>query len=1168
MVEKNKLTPKSAEDRPAWKRRLVNRWTLAVALILMGYSLAGFLLSPWLLNRYLPRYVDQQLGHRLNLGQVRINPFLFTLEVNDFRLEDGEGELVLKYGRLLVDFELESIVRWAWTFADITLETPTLQLVLDQAGRLNLDKLLEKLPAKAKGPAPEQNEEDQPVRLLVKRFALTGGSLHFSDRSGPLPVKTIFSPVAIELSGMSTLLEHNGFYNVNATLPLGGRLVWQGEASLAPLASHGTLIINDFQTGVIWEFFQEDFKLARPEGHAHLSLDYRFSHAAGKTDFVVHPLLFRLDDLVVREKERERPLLQLAALEVTGASFDLARRELHLPSVALRRGGLSAELGQDGLLDWQRLSLPGANQEAVASAAAPASVEGGGGGEAAREQAGPWRLKVDAFSLAELGVYYSDQSRGAPFSLEIEETSLTLAAEAEVGAGPPGLQVKDLALLLRGISSREKADDKPLWRLAEARLDGGSFDLADRQVQVASVLLAGGQAEVLRTAAGTIRQLEVYGAGAQEAATRSAEGPAESSAPDWRFQVARLELVDFDLDYVDQGFSPALTYDLRDLTLVAEGLDTASSEPVRYSARTEVAQGGSVEAEGSLALAGEELSSQIKINGLNLTPLEPVLSEHVLLRLAAGNLSLDSRISYLADRSGQAGPNLEVKGSFGINDLLLEESASGDRFLAWRELTVNGIDFSLAPASLAVAEIKVLEPGAKIVIHEDGSVNLARIGKESAPPASPEASPNPAGQDGKETFPLQVERVRLENGVVEFADLSLVLPFSARIEKFGGTALNISSDPAARASLKFRGQVDQYGQAEVDGTLSPLDPRHFVDIQVIFRNVELLPISPYTATFAGRQVASGRLDLDLGYKIADSELLGDHRVVLRNFSLGERVESPDALSLPLDLAIALLTDREGKIDVEVPVRGNLDNPEFSYGHVIWQAVLNLLTKIVTAPFQALGALFGAGSEQPDRIFFEPGQAEPAPPEREKMRQVAEVLNKRPQLTLTVHGAFDRDLDGRSLRDLAVRRSLTALLGVALQPGEDPGPVAFDHAKTQRFLEELAGGSKPMAEFQATYEGAAGVKARRVNPALALFGRGSDDLEFYEALFRHLVDSAPLAEEELENLAAARREAVIRELSSGAGLAQERLVAGPLAETEGDDAVSVTLELGVGTGGTK
>lgn len=1169
MAEEKKVTPKAGGDWPAWRRWLNKRWTLALVLTLLGYTLAGFLLAPWLINRYLPRYVDQQLGHQLSLGQVQINPFLCTLEVRDFRLADGAGEPLLQYRRLLVDFELESIVRWAWTFADITVEAPTLHLVLDQAGRLNLDKLLGRLPAKAENPAPAQNEDVRPVRLFFKRFFLTEGTLLFSDRSGPQPIMTTFAPVAMEFTGISTLPEINGTYTLTAMLPQGGRLGWRGGVSLLPLAAHGTLIVNDFQPAAIWDFFQERFRLARPEGHAHLKLNYRFSKTAGKTDFVIHPLLFRLDDLVVREKEREHPLLQLASLELTEARFDLIRRELHLPSITLRRGELSAEMGQDGLLNWQRFYLPPANSAAIAPAAAAVNDGGGGGGKKAPETARPWRLKVDSFSLAELVLRYSDQSRGAPFSLEIEKSSLALAAEAEVGAGPPALRISDLTLQLQGLDSRETAEGQPLWSLAEARLAGGSFALADGLVRVESMILDGGSAEVQRTAAGSIRQLEVFGAPPREPVGQPGEHPADPSSPDWRLQLERLELADFDLDLADQGFSPALQYELRDLGLVAEKLDTASTEPITFSARTQVAQGGIVEAEGTLAQNGEKLSSRLKVEHLNLRPLEPLLGKYLLLRLASGDLSVDSQLVYQAKKTDQSEPGLKVSGRVGINDLLLQESDGKERFLAWQELQVNGLDFSLAPVSLAIAEINVLKPETKIVILKDGGVNLSQLVKKQTPSVSPETSTMPAAQPRKELFPLQVERVRLENGVLEFADLSLALPFAARIEQFKGTALNITGDPTDRATLKFSGLVDQYGQANVDGSLAPLDPRHFMDIKVNFRNVELLPISPYTVTFAGRRVASGRLDLDLHYKIDDRELQGDHRVVLRNFNLGERVESPNALDLPLDLAIALLTDREDKIDVAVPVRGNLDNPQFSYGHVIWQAVRNLLTKIVTAPFQALGALFGAGSTQPDRVFFDPGQAEPAPPEREKLRQVAAVLNQRPQLILTVHGAFARNLDGKSLKDMAVRRSLAALLEVTLQPGEDPGPVAFNQAKTQRALEELAGGSGAVAQFQVAYETAAGVKARRVNPLLALLGKGSDDLEFYRSLFQHLVDNAPLAEEELRNLAATRRDAVISELRDGAGLVPERLVSGSLKEAETDKPpVSITLELGVPPAGGK
>src|SRR5262249_17502609 len=148
------------------------------------------------------------------------------------------------------------------------------------------------------------------------------------------------------------------------------------------------------------------------------------------------------------------------------------------------------------------------------------------------------------------------------------------------------------------------------------------------------------------------------------------------------------------------------------------------------------------------------------------------------------------------------------------------------------------------------------------------------------------------------------------------------------------------------------------------------------------------------------------------YKIDNGALAGDNRVVLEKFTLGERVEAPGALSLPLDLAVALLTDSDGKIDVAVPVRGNVDDPQFSYGQVIGQAIGNLITRIVTAPFGALAALFGGGggSESLESIAFDPGRAALLPPEREKLKRVAEGLGKRPQLRLVAeghHGPADR-----------------------------------------------------------------------------------------------------------------------------------------------------------------
>jgi hypothetical protein len=367
--------------------------------------------------------------------------------------------------------------------------------------------------------------------------------------------------------------------------------------------------------------------------------------------------------------------------------------------------------------------------------------------------------------------------------------------------------------------------------------------------------------------------------------------------------------------------------------------------------------------------------------------------------------------------------------------------------------------------------------------------------------------------------------------------------------------------------VKLEGKVDEFGLMQVDGALAAFQPKVFTDLAVIFRNVPMSTLSPYSATFAGRRIEAGTLNLDLQYKIDHSELVGDNKVVLQRLKLGERVESPGAMRLPLDLAIAILSDAEGRIDIALPVRGNVDRPEFSYGHLIWQALVTVITKVATAPFRALGSLFGGDGEKLEAIAFEPGRDVVAPPEREKLKRVGEVLAKRPQLKVTAHGTYDPKVDGEALRAAHVRRELAQRLGVAVKPGEDPGPVAFDDVKTQRALEALLtqrAGDKAVGELVAGWEKSSGKKAERANPVLALVGRGAGDRALYEAIYRRLVETAPLAETELTGLAQRRGEAIVRVLGEGAAA---RAAAGAPEPARGAERRSVPSRLELGAVGS-
>jgi hypothetical protein len=798
-----------------------------------------------------------------------------------------------------------------------------------------------------------------------------------------------------------------------------------------------------------------------------------------------------------------KPALEMNPVAIT--LQDLAVKGMAAAQPLLTLNMLTASGGRIDLAK-QLVTFPAI---AVHGLAATASMDANGHGnweglvepDENEEPTPPWQIGIDSLTVADSSVGFSSASPANPINLNLDLTKLSLA-NAKVDLGKRQASGKHLAL------------------------SGGGFAL---NLGLASP--------------------------AQAVKTPIKEHKPTSQEPPWHTSLDQLQINGFRLGVTDQASK--IAYALRELTAEVKDLGHPT-QPISFDLKTGVEQGGEATLRGTASQNGDRIEAQAHLARFSLKPLDALVDRDAAVTLVSGNLSAD--VHLLRTQSAQQQAAFSLDGDASINDLYLKEDDTGDRLLAWKEATVSGLALSLNPDRLTIREVRMLEPGTKIIIFKDKSLNLAKIRKQNT-----QQAPKPAGPSGKEDqkpFPVAVDRVRLENGVVDFADFSLVLPFATRIHQCRGSVNSISNEPASRTTLKFDGRVGEFGQAKASGSLMPFEPKRFTDITVLFRNVVMAPLSPYTATFAGRAIASGKLNLDLEYKIKDSELAGKNSVVLEDFTLGERVESPSAMSLPLDLAIALLTDSQGKIDLAVPVKGNVDHPEFSYGVVVREAIFNLLSKVVTAPFRALASLFGSGAKNPDAVLFEPGQANLTPPEQEKLKAVSGVLDKKKQLVLTVHGGFDPALDGPALKTAHIRQALAQKTGEKIKVDEEPGPVTFDNGKTQRALESLAG-DEGLKTALAEYEKTTGKKAKRVNPALALIGKGSEDRDFYQALFAYLVQTAPLPQAELEMLADQRGKAITQELTDRAGADNTRIAVGPVVQSEEEDgAVPAKLELGL------
>jgi len=458
---------------------------------------------------------------------------------------------------------------------------------------------------------------------------------------------------------------------------------------------------------------------------------------------------------------------------------------------------------------------------------------------------------------------------------------------------------------------------------------------------------------------------------------------------------------------------------------------------------------------------------------------------------------------------------------------------------------------------LEISEITMLAPYARLLIAEDGRTNFQEL-MVDAPASEADAElidevPVTTGS-GRAPLTIALGRLGIEDGSSDFTDLSLPLPFATRIVGLNGELTTFVTSSAEPAQLSLEGQVAEYGLAQVSGSVHPRGPTQLMDIRLLFRNVAMPDLSPYTARFAGRTIDDGRLELDLRYSIEGGVLNGENDILIADLQLGERVEHPDAMDLPLDMAVALLTGPDGRIDIDLPVSGDLNDPQFRISGIILRAFGNLVTAMVTSPFRLLGRLVGIESENFDQVEFEPGQSELTPPEHEKLIKLAEALTLRPNLSLNVLGVAAVDADTAALKKARVDDQIDAGTEALSAEGETTLMV-----RRRQVLEPLYSSRLPdqsadlmQAEFMR-----AGDSSDAESPLVL------DETAYLAALLEKLIGAEPVSESDLDELAASRASEVMLALTATGQVSPDRILTGPREAASLNDAGWIPMSLDLG-----
>ena len=641
--------------------------------------------------------------------------------------------------------------------------------------------------------------------------------------------------------------------------------------------------------------------------------------------------------------------------------------------------------------------------------------------------------------------------------------------------------------------------------IGSARLTKPSIDVArtkDGRLSVERWLVAG--AAPTRTSTGVRPMATSVAEALVEATPASSPDAARSTAtPLWRLQLNDVGIEAGQLRWTDALASKGAAGDavragVSDLNLSMRGLTWPAVRgnvpaEVQLSARVSGPQPGRSAASGLVRYHGRFGIEPLQANGRLKVERFPV---HLFSPYAVGHLP----VSLLRAEAGYTGTltlRQEVGGLVGsvAGDVLLGDVhvatlpdgsvratvGNTDELLSWQALSLKGLKVALKPSARPQVELREAELSdfyARLVVTEEGRLNLQEVvarapattGAESAtaPSAAPSAAPAPTGNgaSGVAAAPvsarelpidIQIGSTRLNNGRVEFADRFVRPNYSATLTQLNGQVGGFASNSREMATIELRGRAEGTALLEITGRLNPLARPLALDIKAKATDLELAPLSPYAGKYAGYAIERGKLNMDVTYKIdADGHLEANNQVVLNQLTFGDRIESKDATKLPVRLAVALLKDRNGVIDVNLPVSGSINDPQFSVGGVIWQVVGNLLTKALTAPFALLA---GGGRDDLSLVEFEPGTAVMTAGGASAVDKVAKALTERPALRMTVTGAADpvseRDAYQRAAIDTRLRaegRRDALRAGAAASAASAPPPLSAD--ERNRLLEQV------------------------------------------------------------------------------------------------------------------
>lgn len=644
---------------------------------------------------------------------------------------------------------------------------------------------------------------------------------------------------------------------------------------------------------------------------------------------------------------------------------------------------------------------------------------------------------------------FSNSAVATPYQAGIQKLEIAFAKTDLTGTAPIHVRLNSDQIALT-----RQGDSEPVLALGKLSIKSISVNKNKQRVALGDVVLDGLKASLRRDAQGAIDITQLFSsqtsieaaataaesripiplrkpsqnsnsgiiAGTQSAAAATATASAQAvpSNDPWIPEIKSIRLNNAALRYEDLSLAKVTPMLIDSLNLSLEDIDPQGINPLHLTLQGQVNQHGSIKASGSLAWSPLAADLSLDLNSVDIVSLQGWLGDQLTALLTSGDASFNGNV-----KAGGNPLKIEVKGQGKLANFNLIDSEKAHDLLNWKKLDIGQLNFINDPLRIDIGSIHLSDFFARMTILPDGTLNLKQIIRQE--PKAPDtvattATASTPPVSTKQEAPIHIEKIFLQNGSIKFNDRFIKPNYHANLTALTGQIGPLYSGKSGK--IDIRGKVSKTAPLQISGTIDPFSAELLLDIVAQVEDIDLPPLSPYSAKYIGYAIEKGKMSADVNYHVENGALTADNKIFLDQFTLGEKIDSEAGESLPISLAIALLKNRRGEIDIHLPLKGSINDPDFNLGDIIFQAIINLITKAITSPFSLLGSVM-EGGEELSEVPFTPGFATIDESSVQRLQTLAEVLKDRPTLQLEISGHFDPATDHEGLKHAILQNTIKA-----------------------------------------------------------------------------------------------------------------------------------------------